>query len=121
MCLFLITIVHIIFFYHQFIIKHGFILIKVCFLQVSVAAKNVLTKCSSAHGTLKDSETQLDDLLNSFEEIASRSGLSVKSQKKSWIDVQANKTRVTEARSTAMESLQAVENDCTKIKAAMLW
>ena len=96
-------------------------MIKVCFLQVSVAAKNVLTKCSSAHGTLKDSETQLDDLLNSFEEIASRSGLSVKSQKKSWIDVQANKTRVTEARSTAMESLQAVENDCTKIKAAMLW
>ena len=91
-----------------------------CF-QVSVAAKNTLTKCSGAHAVLKDVETQLDHLLSSFEELSSRSGLSVKSKRKTWIDVQANKARVSETRLAAMESLQAVENDCAKIKAAMLW
>jgi hypothetical protein len=70
---------------------------------------------------LKDVETQLDHLLSSFEELSSRSGLSVKSKRKTWIDVQANKARVSETRLAAMESLQAVENDCAKIKAAMLW
>ena len=84
------------------------------FLQVSVAAKNILTTCPSSHGTLKNFDT-------SFEELAKGAGLNAKSQRKTWIDVQANKTRVAEARSTAMDSLQAVENDCAKIKATMLW
>ena len=89
--------------------------------QLSVAAKNILVKCTSAHETLKDCEKQVDDLVDSFEELAKSSGLSLKQQRKTWIDVQANKTRITESRSSAMESLHAVENDCTKIKAAMLW
>ena len=92
-----------------------------CFLQVSVAAKSILTTCPSSHETLKNLETQLDDLLTSFEELARGAGLNAKSQRKTWIDVQANKARVAETRSTAMDSLQAVENDCAKIKAAMLW
>ena len=90
-------------------------------MQVSVAAKNALTKCSRAHAVLKDFETQLDDLLNSFEELSSRANLSVKSKRKTWIDIQANKAQVSETRLAAMESLQAVENDSAKIKAAMLW
>ena len=90
-------------------------------MQVSVAAKNALTKCSRAHAALKDFETQLDDLLNSFEELSSRANLPVKSKRKTWIDIQANKARVSETRLAAMESLQAVENDSAKIKAAMLW
>ena len=86
-----------------------------------MAAKNILAKSSHSHATLQDLEKQLDDLLNSFEEIATGSGLSAKSRRKAWMDAQTNKSRVTEARQAAMESLQAVENDCTKIKAAMLW
>ncbi|XP_028409943.1 uncharacterized protein LOC114532596 [Dendronephthya gigantea] len=89
--------------------------------KLAVAAKNILVKCSSAHEALKDYEKQLDNLVDSFEELAKSSGLSLKQQKKAWIDVEANKTRVTESRTSAMESLQAVEDDCTKIKAAMLW
>ena len=88
---------------------------------MSVAAKNVLTTCPSSHETLKNFETQLEDLLDSFEELAKGAGLSAKSRREIWIDVQANKARIAEARLAAMDGLQAVENDCTKIKAAMLW
>lgn len=90
-------------------------------IQVSVAAKNILTKCPGVHSTLQDLEAQLQGLCDSFDELATASGLSAKSRRNAWIDVKVNRTRVTEARLTAMENLQAVETDCSKIKAAMLW
>ena len=47
--------------------------------------------------------------------------MSEKSQRKAWIDVEANRARLEEAVVAAMECLQAVENDFKKIKAAILW
>ena len=91
------------------------------FPKLAVAAKDVLSKCSVAHGTLKHSEKQLEDYASSFEELAKGSGLSEKSQRKAWIDVEANRARLEEAVVAAMECLQAVENDFKKIKAAILW
>ncbi|XP_046849007.1 uncharacterized protein LOC124442549 [Xenia sp. Carnegie-2017] len=89
--------------------------------KVALAAKDLLRLCTSSIVSLQDNENELRHLLDTYDDLAANSGLTAKRRRHVWIDVETNRSRVEESRLAAVKGLEAVENDCAKIKAAMLW
>ena len=91
------------------------------YFQLSSSAKQVLSQCPGAKVALEEYLQKIDDLSDSLMDICTAHSHSQRGAKAIEANVLANTIRVKEAIDSATESLQAVDEDYKRIKAAMLW